>query len=899
MIIAYPCVMDNAWIDFRIMADAGQADAYNYAGDDGNHYGGAIGADWNGIVATAYYGKAYQQGNPRIRLTILKSELSMRKTVDTTNAASGDILTYKIIIESIGEGTAIGVKITDAIPDGTSYVPGSLKITYDTNTNYAGATGQSDAEGDDMASRNGKQVTFCLKGGTAPDAGGTLGSGESVAAFFQVRIHTNYAGEYFTNTAYFTNTDADFDANIIEGGQIIANESLWAGDTVVGEVPCIYQSAINRDHTIGKTEKSGSWLKVTNNNVGWNVWHVWYVDPVPDEFATEIDLTTSSTLEVCLKKAGNPGNINWGAIKILVRGAFGNNYSANFVSFYGNPTAEWTKIKIPMTDFGGVNKARISGVGLRWEGGGGAHSIGFDEVRFLGANFLWYGDVHDSNPEDNTADQYIAQRYTSGGAVGSIDYYADNSDYLTIGNISGGTDARTFLSFSLAGINTNKNITSATLFLKTQQLFGTTTFYADQVIYSNIFDTTSDLASRYECNIAPRSVQQSSFASFSSGTLNVGDFYPLGCTDQVKWTMTNLMSWSDNGSKRIFQIRLRDNDGIVNEDKYVKFYAQNSAAAEDRPYLLIHYDINSYTNREVRAFTGFNLESIPENGNITSATLFLNSDKVEGQASEIEPILMDHIDYGSFIDSLDYDGCNVYSNAFNSFNTESGWMRFNIKDELDYAFNNPKSWVKDSSDKWFQIRLRPSTISTDYQTDKALFYSADETNKPYLFIVYETNTATAEPDAVTNISIVNGNNFDAQRATNIVNVSVATGEAMLSISKSISNITLGGINFRAIPGATIIYKIIYSNTSLNASSNAIIYDKLADNVVYRTNFFGTAAGWTVEYSTNTSPDQTWNSVDYTNVCPFPKNLIKWIRWCKPSVAANEDGKILFYKGLIK
>jgi len=61
-------------------------------------------------------------------------------------AYPGDTLRYTIVAENIGEDTATDVVVEDAIPAGTSYVPGSLVVVAGAN---AGA--KTDAAGDDQA----------------------------------------------------------------------------------------------------------------------------------------------------------------------------------------------------------------------------------------------------------------------------------------------------------------------------------------------------------------------------------------------------------------------------------------------------------------------------------------------------------------------------------------------------------------------------------------------------------------------------------------------------------------------------------------------------------------------------------------------------------------------------
>jgi len=141
--------------------------------------------------------------------------------------------------------------------------------------------------------------------------------------------------------------------------------------------------------------------------------------------------------------------------------------------------------------------------------------------------------------------------------------------------------------------------------------------------------------------------------------------------------------------------------------------------------------------------------------------------------------------------------------------------------------------------------------------------------------------------------------FDIDNDDNEVPDGVGGGTT-LSIVKSVENVTLGGSGSLPIPGTTIDYLITYSNTGSIAANNVIIYDDLPVNyVVYKTNGGGTATGWTVQYSTNTTPDQSWDSTHYNSVLPANKADIKWIRWIKASVGTAEDGLTLKYSVTIK
>jgi uncharacterized repeat protein (TIGR01451 family) len=167
-----------------------------------------------------------------------------------------------------------------------------------------------------------------------------------------------------------------------------------------------------------------------------------------------------------------------------------------------------------------------------------------------------------------------------------------------------------------------------------------------------------------------------------------------------------------------------------------------------------------------------------------------------------------------------------------------------------------------------------------------LFSVMINTNNPPLFI---TNTVSLQ-----------GANFSNAVTNLILAVTLSSqSNTTLYISKSISNIMLAGPS-KPIPGASILYKISYSNTGSVAATDGIIVDELPTRVRYWTNAGGTATGWTMQYSTLASPDQSYGSIAYTNVpVPVAQRLsVKWIRWKKPSIGASETGTFL-YKMIIK
>ncbi len=142
--------------------------------------------------------------------------------------APGDVLTYNIGFTNSGQDGATNVIVTDPIPAGTTYVPGSLVVaTNDTGDNGAtngGATGtMSDAADADAAEFSGGNVVFRMggddsawDGGTGLTNGGIINAGHAASFRFQVTVNADVAaGTVINNTVGVTHnaqTIPGFDA---------------------------------------------------------------------------------------------------------------------------------------------------------------------------------------------------------------------------------------------------------------------------------------------------------------------------------------------------------------------------------------------------------------------------------------------------------------------------------------------------------------------------------------------------------------------------------------------------------------------------------------------------------------------------------------------------------------
>lgn len=121
--------------------------------------------------------------------------------LDGGSANPGDVLEYTIHFSNQGGDAATDVVLTDTIPAGTTYVPGSLLVAVGDSP---GA--KSDSGGNDQAQFDGSQVEFNLGVGATSADGGVVqpfsNSGQRYEARFQVRIdNATTAGSIISNNA--------------------------------------------------------------------------------------------------------------------------------------------------------------------------------------------------------------------------------------------------------------------------------------------------------------------------------------------------------------------------------------------------------------------------------------------------------------------------------------------------------------------------------------------------------------------------------------------------------------------------------------------------------------------------------------------------------------------------
>ncbi len=489
----------------------------------------------------------------------------------------------------------------------------------------------------------------------------------------------------------------------------------------------------------------------------------------------------------------------------------------------------------------------------------------------VGASPITFIRITNANPDQDGRANVLGGASSSGNTIGVGDRKVSN-EYDIINGLFG---------VSLGSIPADATIVGATFnFFVTNN--NETPSLVDPFAVSLVdFGTIVD-ASDYD---SPALDVFDDFASF--GWTSAPKWYSIPCGDAVKYAFAN-PKWSLDGSDRWFQIKIRPMNPNEDQDNdQILIVSADNSAADRHPYLTVYYKTNiPGANDEVRALTGFDLNVIPDFATIIDADIYLNAYHVEGDNADIDPIEVRHVDYGNTIEGSDYNVLPLSSIA--SFPPYSGgWLQFDSTPQVQYAYTNAKTWIKNSSDKWFQIQIRPGQTSPDAYPDQQWINSADQgTNYPYIRVKYSTNAFVPAPGDIYNLVCLEGKNI----LTVCTNVETHVFRPPDFEINKIKSITLGGVSNSAMPGSTVLYSIEFFNIGDFPALSGIIRDDLPVGLNYVpgsliiTNSGGGTTNWTYEWSTSANPDQSYNSGDYSTT--EPGSGIRWVRGKKDSIPGS-------------
>jgi hypothetical protein len=174
---------------------------------------------------------------------------------------------------------------------------------------------------------------------------------------------------------------------------------------------------------------------------------------------------------------------------------------------------------------------------------------------------------------------------------------------------------------------------------------------------------------------------------------------------------------------------------------------------------------------------------------------------------------------------------------------------------------------------------------SDFSRDVFTFAGAESAGfRPYLEVTYLQ--MGGPPSQIVNLAVLN-----AIYATNKVTVVPPSGTTVTA-QKSVTNVTLKGVASPAKPGATVSLKIKATNQTSTVGSDIVVYDFIDQTYTSFVTNSASAGGWTLEYSTNATPVQTFTSPNYSGTQPSP-DRIRWIRWKSVAMPGNSGASFRY------
>ena len=152
----------------------------------------------NEFCGVAVNSNGVSQACDEKRSLVQNADLWLRKLVDTEDPSSGDVVTYTLIVANMGGYEAEDVVITDVLPSGVTYQPGStLMLTPGYTIGEASSVGQTLTWS--IATGNAIENTSLAVPGTIPGLSG------DIYFNYQVMVDTNTpSGSSLTNVATTT-----------------------------------------------------------------------------------------------------------------------------------------------------------------------------------------------------------------------------------------------------------------------------------------------------------------------------------------------------------------------------------------------------------------------------------------------------------------------------------------------------------------------------------------------------------------------------------------------------------------------------------------------------------------------------------------------------------------------
>jgi uncharacterized repeat protein (TIGR01451 family) len=181
-------------------------------------------SDTSAKITVGTKGESVLVGLISTRIDLRAPRFPSVKSVVNVNGNSpaqvGDTLRYELSFTNTGDDPADDFVVTDPIPVGTTYVPGTLQVNSTTVT---------DASGDDTAeiATDGRTMTARLGTDATATSGGRMAIGSTHTVSFEVTIDAGTEGAALTNTGSISYVAATLQEQIISATNTVTSNVLF------------------------------------------------------------------------------------------------------------------------------------------------------------------------------------------------------------------------------------------------------------------------------------------------------------------------------------------------------------------------------------------------------------------------------------------------------------------------------------------------------------------------------------------------------------------------------------------------------------------------------------------------------------------------------------------------
>ena len=252
-------------------------------------------SDTSAKITVGTKGESVIVGLISTRIDLRAPRFPSVKSVINVNGNSpaqiGDTLRYELSFTNTGDDPADNFVVSDPLPAGTTYVPGSLQVN---------STSVTDAAGDDVAelASDSRSIIARLGTGATSSTGGRMAIGSTHSVSFEVTVNANTEGSTLTNVGSISYLAATLQEQILSSTNVVSTSVLSpnAPPPTVSNVAQLETSIVMPERVIPGSTANGQLVVKNVGNAS--------ATSVVAEYPIPSDITITSSDARCTQTSG-------------------------------------------------------------------------------------------------------------------------------------------------------------------------------------------------------------------------------------------------------------------------------------------------------------------------------------------------------------------------------------------------------------------------------------------------------------------------------------------------------------------------------------------------------------------------------------------------------------------